>query len=85
MEQLAQEIIKIVELQLGKTGVLGTDRLIEDLGAQSADVANIASALEDRFGVHVSETQLAQLRAVRDVIILVAEQRASPGGREGSL
>jgi len=70
---------------LGKAKVLGTDRLVEDLGAQSADVANIASALEDRYGVHVSETQLAQLRTVQDVIALVAEQRASLGGREGIL
>ena len=40
-----EEIKRIVERQLGKRDVKNDERLVEDLGAESADVANLVAAV----------------------------------------
>lgn len=62
-----EEIQELVSLQLGVTRVAPGDRLVEELGAESADVANIVAALEDRYGIAVGEEELPELRAVEDL------------------
>ncbi len=73
MDHQAQEIISIVEIQLGKKHVDRTQRIVDDLGAQSADVVNILAAIEDRFGVFIGEAQIASIRTVQDLIDVTAE------------
>lgn len=64
-----------VELIMGLEHVDPEDRLIEDLGAESADVVNLIAALEDRFGVAVAEEEIPELRTVADLQAMV-KQRA---------
>jgi acyl carrier protein len=66
-----EEVITLVRLQLGKKDVLKTDRLIEDLGAESIDIANLISALETRFDVFIEEEQLVSVRTVLDLYELL--------------
>ena len=42
-----EEIISLVSLQLGVKDIAETHRLVEDLGAESADIANIVATLEE--------------------------------------
>jgi len=72
MRTQRSEIAEIVGLQLGRRRVLSTDRLQEDLGADSADLLNLVVALEDRFDITISEEQVAGLQTVEDVERLVA-------------
>lgn len=72
------EILEVVAVQLGRPGVARSDRLIEDLGADSADLLNLVVALEDRFGISIGEEELAELGSVEDVLALVAGD-ARPG------
>jgi acyl carrier protein len=65
------EIEKLVELQLGVEGVRSSDRLMEDLGAESADLMNLMATLEERFGIEVSEDDGARIRTVSDLEKLV--------------
>lgn len=65
------EILEVVAVQLGRPGVARSDRLIEDLGADSADLLNLVVALEDRFGISIGEEELAGLGTVEDVLRLV--------------
>ena len=65
------QILKMVELQLGKRGVQNTDRLVEDLGAESADVANLIAATEEKFGIVVKESEIARIFTPADLFILV--------------
>ena len=60
-------VIEIVSVQLGRRDVRSEDRLIEDLGAESADLVNLAAAIEDRFGVFIGEEALADVRTVSDL------------------
>lgn len=57
-----QEVVKMVELALGASRVQPGDRFIEDLGAESVDIVNLISTVEGRFGIHLPEEQLPELR-----------------------
>ena len=65
------EIRDLVAVQLGVRSVAAVDRLIEDLGAESADVVNLVAAVEDKVGIVVEEEEIADLETVADVFELV--------------
>ena len=65
------QILKMVELQLGKRDVQNTDRLVEDLGAESADVANLIAATEEKYGIVVKESEIARIFTPADLFALV--------------
>ena len=65
------QILKMVELQLGKRDVQNTDRLVEDLGAESADVANLIAATEEKYGIVVKESEIARIFTSADLFALV--------------
>ena len=67
MTVLLGEIAETVCLQLGVEQANGGDRLQEDLEADSADVLNLVVAIEDRYGVTISEEDVAGLRTVEDL------------------
>jgi acyl carrier protein len=64
-------VAEVVALQLGKRSVQAKDRLIEDLGAESADLVNLAAAIDDRFRIYIDEEALAAVRTVGDLEQLV--------------
>lgn len=67
MTVLLEEIAETVCLQLGVEQANGGDHLQEDLEADSADVLNLVVAIEDRYGVTISEEDVAGLRTVDDL------------------
>lgn len=68
-----EDIATVVGLQLGKRGIRGDDRIVEDLGAESADVLNIIAAIEEKYHITVSESQLSAIRTVADLYHHVLE------------
>jgi acyl carrier protein len=77
MADLMDEICETVAVQLGCRRVSPEDRLVEELGAESADVLNIAAALEDRYGILIDEEELPDLSRVEDLHRVVAARRSS--------
>jgi acyl carrier protein len=67
------DIKKIVATQLGTSQVIDTDRIVEDLGAESSDIANIIAAVEDKYKVSVSEDKIKSISTVRDVFMAVQQ------------
>jgi acyl carrier protein len=65
------EIKQLVSNQMGTGSVNDTDRIVEDLGAESSDVANIIAAVEDRYGIQVPEGAIKNITTVRDVYMAV--------------
>jgi len=65
------EIKKLVGMQLGRRQVLEKDRFVEDLGAESADIANIVATAEEKFGVSIKESEIARLSTPDDLFKLV--------------
>ncbi len=64
---LFEEIAEIVCLQLGVEAAGAGDRLLEDLGADSADLLNLVVAVEDRYGIAISEEDVAGVASVDDL------------------
>jgi acyl carrier protein len=69
-----EEIQRLVELQLGKRNVHDSDRLVEDLGAESADVANLVAAMEEKYGITIKESEIARIFTPTDLFELILKR-----------
>ena len=69
-----KEICEMVELQLGKRGVKLNERLVEDLGAESADVANLVARAEERYGVFIKESEIARIFTPADLFAIIQQK-----------
>ena len=68
------EILKLIELQFGKREVQISDRLAEHLGAESADVANLVATTEERYGIRITESEIARIFTPADLFELVQKR-----------
>lgn len=68
-----EDIQTLVGLQLGRRKVTEQDRLLEDLGAESADIVNIIATVEDKYRISLAEADISRVRTVRDLYDLVKE------------
>ncbi len=70
MENLSEKVRKIVAEKLGVdiTKVNENSSFIDDLGADSLDVVDLAMALEDEFGVKIEDDKLEKFVTVGDVV-----------------
>jgi acyl carrier protein len=68
------DIKNLVGMQLGKRNVNDKDRFVEDLGAESADVANIVATVEERYGVTIKESEIARLFTAEDLFALIQKR-----------
>jgi acyl carrier protein len=78
MTIIADEVVELVAIQLGATGLRPGDRFQEDLDAESADILNIVAAVEDRWGITIDEEELVALRTVSDLVRLVQQRAGQP-------
>lgn len=69
-----EDIRRIVGLQLGARSVRETDRFLEDLAAESADVVNIVAVVEERYGIIITESELARLFTPSDLYELARKK-----------
>jgi acyl carrier protein len=66
-----EEIVQLVSMQLGTRNVAPQHRLLEDLGAESADVANLVARVEEKYQIVLTETEIARIRTCEDLFELV--------------
>jgi acyl carrier protein len=66
-EVVMGDIQRIIGLQLGIRDVPVAARIVEDLGAESADVANIIAAVESKYGIRMKESEIARLDTPADL------------------
>ena len=66
-----EDVLQLVRTQLGIRNLSATDRLMEDLGAESADLVNLAAAAEDRFTITFDEAKIAAVRTPNDLYNLI--------------
>ena len=81
MSGIEREIVELVELQLGARDVAPGHRLVEELGAESADVLNLVANLEDRYGIEIAEEEVPRLSTVADVHDLVQRRLGARSGQ----
>ena len=80
MTDLLDEIVLIIRLQLGKKNVLAEHHLIEDLGAESADIANIIAVVEEKFQLFINEEKISKIRTVQDLHATIRDQLNNSNG-----
>lgn len=79
MPGLEREVLDLVALQLGADTVRRGARLVEELGAESADVLNLVATLEDRYGIEIDEAEIPELSTVAEVYDLVRRRLKGAG------
>ena len=70
-----EELQQLIAAILGAPRVRPSDRLAEDLEAESMDVVNIVAAVEDRYEVALDDAALAEVRTVADLHEVVRAAR----------
>ena len=69
------DINKLVSLQLGVRDVAADTLLVEELGAESADVINIFAVLEEKYQIVVKESEIARIKTPSDLFELVKSKK----------
>jgi acyl carrier protein len=64
---LLADILDLPVTQVGREALL-----LEDLAATSADLIEIAIAIEDRYGTIIADEALARVRSVNDLCTMVS-------------
>jgi len=69
-ENITEKVTEIIVEQLGVSAdqVKPESNLIEDLGADSLDAAELVMAVEEEFGIEVPDEEAEKLRSVGDII-----------------
>ncbi len=67
-----EDLSLLVGLLLGKARVRAQDRLLEDLGAESADLVNLVATVEEKYHVELAEADVARIHTVADLHVLIA-------------
>jgi acyl carrier protein len=61
------DLINIVRRQLGLRSVAAEDELVADLGAESIDIQNLMSAVEQRYHVVLEDREIATVTTIADL------------------
>ena len=77
-EEIYEKVVEILQdvLNLGDTEVTPESRFIEDLGAESLDMAQFVMSLEDEFEKSIDDEQLSEIRTVEDAVDYIQAQLA---------
>lgn len=74
-EGLPESVRLAIELQLGREDVDAEARLREDLAADSFALMSLVASIEEDHGVEITETEVAHLSSVADLIALVVARK----------
>jgi len=69
-----EDIKRLIGLQLGARKVGEHDRFMEDLAAESADVANIIAVVEEKYQITIKESEIAKIFTPVDLFELVRKR-----------
>lgn len=72
-----EKVCSIIAEQLGvKPETISEESdVIKDLGADSIDIVQLLMAMEDEFGVTVSEDDADNLKTVGDIVLLIDSKK----------
>ncbi len=61
------------QLEMEEDAVTMESVLLEDLGADSIDLADLVMTLEDEFDLEISDEELESIRTVADIVKFIEE------------
>ena len=77
MSDIKQEIIDVVgeHLNYDKNKIQMKSDIVNDLGADSLDCVEVVMALEEQYGISITDEDTANVRTIEQLIKLVEEKR----------
>lgn len=73
VEEKVKEVI-IEQLNITEEECVPDAAFIDDLGADSLDIVELIMAMEDNFGMDISDDDLMKIRTVQDIIDYIKER-----------
>ena len=72
-----EKVVTLLSEQLGvdKDKINAGSDVVKDLGADSIDVVQLLMAMEDEFGVTVTEDDASTLKTVEDIVSLIDNRK----------
>lgn len=69
------KVVSIIAEQLGisEESINANSDVVKDLGADSIDIVQLLMAMEDEFGVTVTEDDADRLKTVGDIVKIIDE------------
>ncbi len=69
------KVVSIIAEQLGisEESISANSDVVKDLGADSIDIVQLLMAMEDEFGVTVTEDDADRLKTVGDIVKIIEE------------
>lgn len=74
-----EEMIEIVRAKVDVESVPAENRILEDLGANSAGRANIRAAIESEFGIKIDGMGIVKTRGVLNLFKQVRDHQSTSG------
>ncbi len=77
-ENVETKVREIISEQLGVSvdQVTLEASFIEDLGADSLDIVELVMALEEEYGMEISDEEAEKIRTVRDVVSYIESHKS---------
>jgi acyl carrier protein len=75
---IATKVREKIAEQLGVAAdeVMPDSSFIEDLGADSLDIVEMVMALEEEFGIEISDEDAEKIRTVKDVVAFIEAHKS---------
>ncbi len=74
---IEEKVIEIImeQLDVTKEECIPEASFMDDLGADSLDIVELIMAMEENFGIEISDDELLKIRTVRDAIDFIVKKR----------
>ena len=74
---IEEKVIELIVEQLDVTReeCVPEASFIEDLGADSLDLVELIMAMEENFGVEISDEELQKIRTIQDAITFIKKKK----------
>ncbi len=75
-DEIERKVVEIVaeKLDIKKDQLKPGTRFVDDLGADSLDIAELTMEFEDEFGLDIPEDQDGMIRTVGDAVAYIEQQ-----------
>ena len=81
-EEVYQKVItilnEVLNLESGDAKITPETRFIEDLGAESLDMAQFVMSLEDEFQKSIKDEELTELKSIQDAADFIYKKLSEP-------
>jgi len=78
-DEIKDQVIEITceKLKVDRSKVAEATSFVDDLGADSLDLADLVMDFEDEFDVEIPEDELANIKTVGDAVSFVEKKKAA--------